>query len=76
MVRPLRFMSTVWRRQWLGHCDGGKPGHYAGKHFHDDHKPFGFTGGDAEDMRTYADLSIKLRRFCYPLMHRKPGKPR
>ncbi len=20
----------------VGHCDGGKPGHYAGKHFHDD----------------------------------------
>ena len=20
----------------VGHCDGGKPGHYAGKHLHDD----------------------------------------
>lgn len=40
------------------------------------HKPFGFTGGDAEDMRTYADLLDKVEAvFCYPLMHRKPGKP-
>lgn len=30
------------------------------------HKPFGFTGGDAEDMRTYADLLDKVEAVLLP----------
>ncbi|HHH6356488.1 TPA: head maturation protease, ClpP-related, partial [Escherichia coli] len=32
------------------------------------HKPFGFTGGDAEDMRTYADLLDKVEAVLLSLV--------
>ncbi|WP_285222383.1 ATP-dependent Clp protease proteolytic subunit [Escherichia coli] len=39
------------------------------------HKPWGFSGGDAEDMRSYADLLDKSNRYCCQPMRRKPEKP-
>lgn len=38
------------------------------------HKPFGFTGGDAEDMRTYADLLDKVEAVLLPAYAQKTGK--
>ncbi|HFT1199731.1 TPA: ClpP-like prohead protease/major capsid protein fusion protein, partial [Escherichia coli] len=38
------------------------------------HKPFGFTGGDAEDMRTYADLLDKVEVVLLPAYAQKTGK--
>ncbi|VCY50552.1 ATP-dependent Clp protease proteolytic subunit 1 [Escherichia coli] len=37
------------------------------------HKPFGFTGGDAEDMRTYADLLDKVEAVLLPAYAQKDG---
>ncbi|EEG9127141.1 Clp protease ClpP, partial [Escherichia coli] len=38
------------------------------------HKPFGFTGGDAEDMRTYADLLDRVEAVLLPAYAQKTGK--
>ncbi|EEE2294524.1 ClpP-like prohead protease/major capsid protein fusion protein [Salmonella enterica] len=38
------------------------------------HKPFGFTGGDAEDMRTYAALLDKVEAVLLPAYAQKTGK--
>ena len=38
------------------------------------HKPFGFTGGDAEGMRTYADLLDKVEAVLLPAYAQKTGK--
>jgi ATP-dependent Clp endopeptidase proteolytic subunit ClpP len=38
------------------------------------HKPWGFTGGDANDMRDYADLLDKLEGVLIPAYMEKTGK--
>lgn len=38
------------------------------------HKPFGFTGGNAEDMRTYADMLDKVEAVLLPAYAQKTGK--
>ncbi len=39
------------------------------------HKPWGFSGGDAEDMRSYADLLDKVESVLLPAYAQKPEKP-
>ncbi|EOR6655892.1 head maturation protease, ClpP-related, partial [Escherichia coli] len=38
------------------------------------HKPWGFSGGDAEDMRSYADLLDKVESVLLPAYAQKTGK--
>ncbi|MBJ8832250.1 Clp protease ClpP [Citrobacter freundii] len=38
------------------------------------HKPFGFTGGDAKDMRAYADLLDNVESVLLPAYAQKTGK--
>ncbi len=40
------------------------------------HKPWGFTGGDANDMRDYADLLDKVEAVLIPAYAQKTGKNR
>lgn len=39
------------------------------------HKPWGFAGGDANDMRDYADLLDKVESVLIPAYAQKTGKP-
>ena len=39
------------------------------------HKPWGFAGGDANDMRDYADLLDKVESVLIPAYAAKPEKP-
>jgi ATP-dependent protease ClpP protease subunit len=39
------------------------------------HKPWGITGGDANDMRDYADLLDKVEAVLIPSYAKKTGKP-